>query len=134
MKSPHQIFLASAGTGKTFRLSNRYIQLIARGAKPGTILATTFTRKAAGEILGRILNRLAAAATEDKPLAELREQVDPKLTHEQCRDLTVSLARQMNRLNIGTIDSFFARVLRGFGLELGVPPGWQIIDDEPDED
>ncbi|HOU20778.1 MAG TPA: UvrD-helicase domain-containing protein [Kiritimatiellia bacterium] len=45
---------ASAGTGKTFALSSRYLALLAGGADPASIVALTFTRKAAGEILARI--------------------------------------------------------------------------------
>ena len=53
---------ASAGTGKTFALSSRYLALLAAGADPAAIVALTFTRKAAGEILARVLSRLARAA------------------------------------------------------------------------
>ncbi|MEM9942791.1 MAG: UvrD-helicase domain-containing protein, partial [Planctomycetota bacterium] len=56
---PNQIIRASAGTGKTFRLSNRYLRLLASGAECQSILATTFTKKGAGEILDRIMNRLS---------------------------------------------------------------------------
>ncbi|OYV78458.1 MAG: hypothetical protein B7Z73_19770 [Planctomycetia bacterium 21-64-5] len=48
---PHTLIRASAGTGKTFQLSNRYLGLAAAGSPTDEILATTFTRKAAGEIL-----------------------------------------------------------------------------------
>ena len=47
----NEIIRASAGTGKTFQLTNRYLQLLRMGERPDEILATTFTRKAAGEIL-----------------------------------------------------------------------------------
>lgn len=57
----HQVISASAGSGKTFRLSSRYIQLLAAGVEPSTIVALTFTRKAAGEIFDRIMQRLAQA-------------------------------------------------------------------------
>ena len=46
----HIVIRASAGTGKTFQLSNRYLQLIEAGVSPEEILATTFTRQAAAEI------------------------------------------------------------------------------------
>jgi len=61
------VIRASAGTGKTFQLSNRFIGLAARQA-PDNILATTFTRKAAGEILDRVLVRLAEAALAEGTL------------------------------------------------------------------
>ena len=43
------VIRASAGTGKTFQLSNRLIGLMAAGELPDRLLATTFTRKAAGQ-------------------------------------------------------------------------------------
>jgi len=55
------VIRASAGSGKTYALSNRYLALLRLGVEPAQILATTFTRKAAGEILGRVLTRLGEA-------------------------------------------------------------------------
>ena len=50
------VIRASAGTGKTYQLSNRFLGLVAADGEPlDSILATTFTRKAAGEILARVL-------------------------------------------------------------------------------
>ena len=49
--SAHKLILASAGTGKTYQLTNQFLGLLFRGVEPERILATTFTRKAAGEIL-----------------------------------------------------------------------------------
>ena len=50
MNTPrHVMILASAGSGKTYALTNRYVQLLAGGAEPERIVALTFTRKAAGE-------------------------------------------------------------------------------------
>ena len=48
----HLMIRASAGAGKTYALSNRYLKLLYQGAEPAAILASTFTRKAAGEIQG----------------------------------------------------------------------------------
>ena len=60
-----KLLRASAGTGKTYRLTGHYLELLRRGAPADTILATTFTRKAAGEIFGRVLSRLADTADTD---------------------------------------------------------------------
>jgi ATP-dependent helicase/nuclease subunit A len=130
----HRVVLASAGTGKTFQLTNRFIRLIAGGVDPSAILATTFTRKAAGEILQRILSRLAAGAVDPKTLGELRTHIHPELTHERCRELVAMLASSVHRLNVKTLDSFFAWITGCFGLEMGIPPGWRIIDDQEDAD
>ena len=51
---PPTITRASAGSGKTFALSNRYLNLAHHDVSPERILATTFARKAAGEILDRL--------------------------------------------------------------------------------
>ena len=65
MKSlTHQMILASAGSGKTYALTNRFVQLLAGGAAPERIVALTFTRKAAGEFFDEILNKLARAASD----------------------------------------------------------------------
>ena len=54
-----EMIRASAGSGKTYRLVNRYIRLLLMGQAPERIIALTFTRKAAGEFFEGILKRLA---------------------------------------------------------------------------
>ena len=49
---------ASAGTGKTWLLVTRIVRLLLAGARPDSILAVTFTRKAAGEMQERVSARL----------------------------------------------------------------------------
>ena len=125
---PSQIQQASAGTGKTFALSSRYLQLILAGVDPATILATTFTRAAAGEILDRIVGRLALAAGDEKRCEELAGQLGVPLTREQAVMHLASLMRQIHLLQVGTIDSFFYRLARAASFELGLPAGWELTD------
>ena len=75
---PHARVLASAGTGKTHRLTSRYLDLVIRGADPRTLLATTFTRAAAAEIRQRVLVRLAKAMLEDEPRRALAHDLGQK--------------------------------------------------------
>lgn len=123
---------ASAGTGKTYQLTARLLRILLQGAAPETILATTFTRKAAGEILDRVLLTLAEAADpdDDDALQRLREQVGiATLPRSACRQLLEKLVRNIHRLRICTLDSLFAQLARSFPFELGLPPAWRLTDE-----
>ena len=56
---------ASAGTGKTYSLTSRFLALLALGASPESLIALTFTNKAAGEFRSRILSALAEGARHE---------------------------------------------------------------------
>ncbi len=131
---PRELILASAGSGKTFRISSRIIGLLAAGEEPEAILASTFTRKAAGEILGRVLVRLAEAALDPEKARELSEHAAlaadaVPLDCDRCLDLLAGLTRGLHRLNIGTLDAFFVRAAQTFAHDLGLPPAWGIADE-----
>ena len=127
--SPHAVVLASAGTGKTFRLTMRFIRVLSGGVDPAMVLATTFTRKAAGEILDRLIRVLCEAALgDDATLALLREHASPSLTPESCLAIVGRLASRIDRLGVQTLDAFFARLAGAVGLDVGLPPGWSIAE------
>ena len=124
------VIRASAGTGKTYSLSNRFLQLVLSGVSIDRILATTFTRQAAREILDRILFRLAAAAESDDACRELAQAVgDPSIDRTTCHRALADLTSNLHRVRVSTLDAFFLRIAQSFSLELGLPPGWRIIDD-----
>ncbi len=124
------IIRASAGTGKTYQLSNRFLSLLAGGATADCILATTFTRKAAGEILDRVMARLADAVFDGSKRRELERSLQlDNLSRDRCFELLQHLLRNLHRLRICTMDSFFAQVARGLSLELQLAPTWRILDD-----
>jgi ATP-dependent helicase/nuclease subunit A len=104
---------ASAGTGKTRVLVERYVNLLRAGVDPANILAMTFTRKAAGEMRERILASLQTAA--------LRGELTPARWR-ALRDRTGDIA-------ISTIDAFCLSLLREFPLEADLDPGFSIADD-----
>lgn len=138
--SPHRLLLASAGTGKTYQLANHFAGLLAAGVAPERILATTFTRKAAGEILDRVLARLGEAATEGEQGARAREDfarsaksVDPgiggSMSAAHCRSTLARLLRAIDRFQVRTLDSFFVGLARLFAMELEIAPTWRMADD-----
>ena len=127
-----KIIMASAGTGKTFQLTNRYLALLTNGTKPESVLATTFTRKAAGEILDRVFERLAKAVLQNSELDQLRKHINKNIDLAKCSTLLEQVTSEMNRMNIMTLDSLFMRLAEILSLELGVPPGWRIIDEDED--
>lgn len=130
---PHVVIRASAGTGKTYQLAVRFIGLLAAGARPEEILATTFTRKAAGEILDRVLFWLAKAAADDGERKQLAEAIgDTSLTPKRCRELLMATLRRLHALRVGTLDSYFLQMATSFGQELGLPPGWSICEEQID--
>src|SRR5213595_2278332 len=86
---------ASAGTGKTRVLVERYVNLLLAGAEPDNILAITFTRKAAAEMRQRIVERLKEAGRTSE------------LDRARWRDLRARLSD----ISISTIDEFCLSLL-----------------------
>ena len=137
----HRIIRASAGSGKTFQLAHRYLGLLRAGARPEAVLATTFTRKAAGEIRTRVLTLLAQAATDQEAAAATdANAIAAGLPAQalQAADadadaggngrggnayarLLLSVLERLDTLQITTLDGFFYRVANGFQIELGLP-------------
>jgi len=115
------LILASAGSGKTFQLGNRIIGLVASGAEPERIVALTFTRKAAGEFADSVLTKLAEAASDGQSATRLGDEIGIP-----DADFNVALAKVVQalpRITLGTMDSFFSRIIRSFQYELGLTGG-----------
>ena len=103
---------ASAGTGKTRVLVERYVNLLRAGIEPENILAITFTRKAAAEMRQRIIDRLKEASR----LSEFDAA--------RWRDLK----QRLGDIAVSTIDAFCLQLLREFPLEADVDPGFDLAD------
>ena len=123
---------ALAGSGKTYKLAMRYIRLLAMGASPDSILATTFSKKAAGEIRDRIIELIAKAVVDEKAKQELLKEV-PELESVELSQTLRLLTSNLHRLRIGTIDSFFVRTAKVFQDILGMRTDWTILDAPSEE-
>lgn len=112
------LILASAGSGKTYQLTNRIAGLVARGQAPERMIALTFTRKAAGEFADALLTKLACAA--DDPVEAVRFRADIQVPDADVEVMLEQVVRALPRFSLGTMDGFFAKLLRLFPHELGL--------------
>jgi ATP-dependent exoDNAse (exonuclease V) beta subunit len=129
----HKLLLASAGTGKTFQLTNHFVRLLLDGVPPERILATTFTRLAAGEILDRVLLNLLKASRDEAEARTLGGHIGLEdLDSATCLDQLRKLVRQLDRLQVRTLDAFFAHLVGLYALELDLPPDWTIVEEADD--
>jgi ATP-dependent helicase/nuclease subunit A len=97
-----ETIIASAGTGKTYRLVEEIVAEVVGGTAPHRVLATTFTRKAAAELAGRIRARLIESGRAD-------------------------LAAAMLSARIGTVNSVCGSLISEFAFELGRSPVAEVI-------
>ena len=104
---------ASAGTGKTRVLVERYVNLLLAGVEPEHILAITFTRKAAAEMRQRIVERLKEA----------------NRTSQLSAAMWRALRERLGEIAISTIDAFCLSLIREFPLEADVDPGFDLADE-----
>lgn len=119
---PQLAYSASAGSGKTFALSVRYLSLLFLGEEPSTILAATFTNKAAAEMKQRVIALLINLEEKKVELSEIAKQTglsEAELLAKQ----PVILENFLSSSNyIVTLDSFFTSILRSASLYIDIEP------------
>ncbi|MGC4091427.1 MAG: UvrD-helicase domain-containing protein [Polyangiaceae bacterium] len=136
------IVAASAGTGKTHLITNIYLSHVlglredGEVVAPERIVATTFSRAAAREIRERLEQRLdtiafgveGGAVGLDQALSALAElrHVDRATLAKRAQSARERLPRTL----IDTLHGLAIRVLRSHALELGLAPGFRILDEQ----
>lgn len=105
---------AGAGTGKTRVLVERFVHLLAANLDwpLESIIAITFTKKAAREMRTRLRQAIEAKAREEGPTSIWAER-----------------RREMERLQVSTIHSLCARILRENAISAGIDPGFEAIEE-----
>ena len=134
------ILKASAGTGKTYRLSLEYIANLIKGVNYKNIVVMTFTKKATAEIKERIYDFLYQIAFEkydwiglEDSLKELYGFSDSEILKENLQDIYFEMIKNKDEIRIYTIDGFTNRIFKNtiapyFGIY-----NYETIDKEEDE-
>ncbi len=132
---------ASAGTGKTKVLIDRVLRLMLPrlsgepATQPGKVLCLTFTKTAAAEMSNRIYERLSgwSVKSDDELRKELQELIGVAPTteiEEEARRLFARVLDTPGGLKIMTLHSFCQSVLKRFPIEAGLPPHFELMDEQ----
>ncbi len=135
---------ASAGSGKTYALARRYVQLLfdpvfvkEEEIPLRQILAMTFTNKAASEMKDRILEYIKKIALEKFSSGELHRflspvEIMPEKASPKAHTIMAQLIRSYNFFQIQTIDSFMNALLSGCAFTVGLSANFHIKRDYKD--
>jgi len=130
-----QLIKASAGSGKTHRLTAEYLRLLfASPYHYRHILAVTFTNKATDEMKSRIVEELHQLSTGGKSdyrsmLMEDFSWSEMQVDH-QAKEVLESMLHDYSGFSVSTIDRFFQQIMRAFTREMGLNGGYNIEVDE----
>jgi ATP-dependent helicase/nuclease subunit A len=122
------IVQAPAGSGKTTLLTQRFLRLLSVVEQPESIVAITFTRKAAEEMRGRVLNALQLVRVNP-------EALDPETARWAGAALSASerhgwrLLENPRRLRMQTIDSLSATLAKRGPLMSGYAGNPEVLED-----
>ncbi|MBN1413712.1 MAG: UvrD-helicase domain-containing protein [Bacteroidales bacterium] len=125
------IIRASAGSGKTYTLTEEYLKLAFINAESFRhILAVTFTNKATAEMKNRLIDELhkLSAGKDSRHLEKLK--ISLNLSEDVVRNKATLILQKIlhdySHFFVGTIDSFFQRIIRSFTREIGIQSGYTI--------
>lgn len=132
---PHfTVLKASAGSGKTYALTKRFVQFILSDKIPGNnlrnILAITFTNNSAKEMKERILSWLKAIYfNRSEEVTELSRiiSLDRGTMIEKAGHLIEEILSNYSDFQVKTIDSFMTTVFKASALDFGYDPDFDIL-------
>ena len=139
-KMNRTVLKASAGTGKTYRLSLEFIANLIKETDYRNIVVMTFTKKATAEIKERIYDFLYQIAFEkynwqdlEKNLKEIYGLEDSQINKEKLQEIYFNIIRNKDEMRIYTIDGFTNRIFKNtiapfFGIY-----NFETIDEEDEE-
>ncbi|HET7083478.1 MAG TPA: double-strand break repair helicase AddA [Rhizomicrobium sp.] len=124
---------ANAGAGKTYTLANRVARLLLSDAEPRKILCLTFTKAAAAEMQERLFKQLGEWSM--LPDEALRGEIvkiggDAHADLAKARRLFAAALETPGGLKVLTLHAFCQIVLSRFPIEAGIPPAFEVLDDQ----
>ncbi len=131
-----KIYKASAGSGKTFKLTEEYLRLLFK--EPSNYkktLAVTFTNKATEEMKLRIISELYKLSDGEKTAyytTFINEFAwTPEVIKQKAGKVLNNILHDYSKFSVATIDSFFQKVIKSFAKEIGLYSGYTIeLDNE----
>jgi len=129
--SEFSIVCASAGSGKTHKITSEFLKLLFRETDNFRhILAVTFTNKATEEMKRRIIGELyRLSANQDSEYLEfIMEQTGfpERIVRTKSDIILKKILHDYSRFSVSTIDSFFQKIVRSFTREIGIQHGYTI--------
>ena len=109
-KGALELIRAGAGSGKTYDLCETVANAVGDGLDPARIMATTFTKKAAAELKGRIQSKLLTGTD------------DPEMNRRNADRLELAA--------IGTVHSVAHRILSRYAVELGLSTRLEVMSEQ----
>lgn len=129
------VLKASAGTGKTYRLSLEYVGALCRGTDFKDILVMTFTKKATAEIKERILKFLKELSENVEDGESIKENLkkiypDMEFDHQKISAVYQDLIQNRDKLKVYTIDAFTNLIFKKAIAPYLKIYSYEIIDDD----
>ncbi|MGL4392131.1 MAG: UvrD-helicase domain-containing protein, partial [Fusobacteriaceae bacterium] len=130
------VLRASAGTGKTYRLSLEYLATLFRGENYKDIIVMTFTKKATAEIKERIIEFLEEIFRnknnkKDELINNLKSlHPDLEITENKIESYHNEISENIDRLRIFTIDGFINTIFKSSVAPFLGVSSYEIIDED----
>ena len=128
------VLKASAGSGKTFRLTQRYAQFLLSERIPRNqlrnLMAITFSNNASGEMRKNVLEwlkRLCLGDTERMREMEAVTAGGAERLSRRAGELIETILSRFSEFQVRTIDSFMASVFRASALDFGFGPDFEVV-------
>ncbi len=132
-QSSFQVYNASAGSGKTYTLVKEYLKILLQSDNPfqfQSILAITFTNKAAGEMKERVLNTLRDISknNENDIFSDIVKETNLSIDvlKKRSKNSLYSILKNYSAFSINTIDTFTHKLIRTFAFDLGMSMNFEV--------